>query len=352
MIAPDGSTGDVPTANVSDAVKAGFKMATAMTSPDGKLGYIPSDRAAEARAAGFAMAPTGNTANVGTKTGAFSADAGTPVNLITGEGGMAAASRQAEQDIGTQGEQMKGIPVGSAGVLPGITAHAPASIAEDKRAYDAQTAPVPSSSNPVNIPPNMRGLEKSAEQIPSVAGAAAAFVPVGGAAKVVDEALPNAQRAGAALQDVKTVAGAVPINTAKVGDAALDLYEQSQRGATLPKAVRQLVVRMTAPNAEPLTYAEAKDFQSNISALSANEKMSLNAKTARLVGQLNSTLKDALTDAADVEGKGQQFTQAMQEYHRAMQVRDFSDDAKAFAFKTALKAAGLYGVGRLLGMGQ
>lgn len=177
MIAPDGTTGDIPTTRVQDAVGAGFKMATVMTSPDGRLGYVPSERAADARKAGFKIAPVGNMSNVGTVDKPFSSDAGTPVNLITGEGGLGAAAHQAQQDLGAQGEQMKGIPVGVAGVLPGITAHAPASIAEDKRAYDAQSSPVPSSRNPVNIPQNMRGLMRVDEQIPSVAGAAAAMTP-------------------------------------------------------------------------------------------------------------------------------------------------------------------------------
>lgn len=53
MIAPDGSTGDIPTANVQAAISAGFKQATAMYSPDGKLGYIPNDRVNDAVNAGF-----------------------------------------------------------------------------------------------------------------------------------------------------------------------------------------------------------------------------------------------------------------------------------------------------------
>lgn len=53
MIAPDGTTGDIPSANVASATNAGFKPATAMTSPDGKLGYIPNERVPDAAKSGF-----------------------------------------------------------------------------------------------------------------------------------------------------------------------------------------------------------------------------------------------------------------------------------------------------------
>ena len=53
MIAPDGSTGDIPSSNINDAIKAGFKLATAVTSPDGKLGYIPVEKTPDAYKAGF-----------------------------------------------------------------------------------------------------------------------------------------------------------------------------------------------------------------------------------------------------------------------------------------------------------
>ncbi len=65
MLAPDGTSGDIPAARMQDALKAGFKVATEMTAPDGKtLGYIPFDRAADAAKAGFKLSspeanPTG-----------------------------------------------------------------------------------------------------------------------------------------------------------------------------------------------------------------------------------------------------------------------------------------------------
>lgn len=161
-------------------------------------------------------------------------------------------------------------------------------------------------------------------------------------------ALPSAAKAGKALQEIKQTAGDVPIDMSRPGNTALELYEQSQRGASLPKVVRDFVKRATAPGGEPITYAEAKDFQSNVSQLSADERMMLKPNTKRLLGQLNSDLKSSLEDAADVQGKGEQFTQAMKEYHHAMQLRDLTDTAKEALWKAVLTGAGLYGVKKIL----
>ena len=53
MLAPDGTSGDIPQANVQAALKAGFKPAIQMTAPDGTNGYIPADQLGPARNKGF-----------------------------------------------------------------------------------------------------------------------------------------------------------------------------------------------------------------------------------------------------------------------------------------------------------
>jgi len=57
MLAPDGSSGEIPMDKVDAAKSSGFKVAVQMTSPDGKNGYIPADRMHEAAASGFKMVP-------------------------------------------------------------------------------------------------------------------------------------------------------------------------------------------------------------------------------------------------------------------------------------------------------
>ncbi len=53
MLAPDGTSGEIPMDKVDAATKAGFKRAIEMTSPNGKPGYIPEDRQRDALNAGF-----------------------------------------------------------------------------------------------------------------------------------------------------------------------------------------------------------------------------------------------------------------------------------------------------------
>lgn len=156
-------------------------------------------------------------------------------------------------------------------------------------------------------------------------------------------ALPSASRAAASLQDIKASAGSVPIDMTAPGNTALDIYTQSQRGATLPSTIRKFINRAVDPNQGPMTYAEAKDFQSNVSNLSADEMGKLNPNMKRLVGQLNSDLKGSLQDAADTQGKGQQFTQAMQEYRNALRLKGLSSKAIDLAVKAAIAG----GVGAL-----
>lgn len=53
MISPDGSTGEIPTTRVGEAVKAGYKIGAKLTSPDGKTGAVPLERVHDAIKAGF-----------------------------------------------------------------------------------------------------------------------------------------------------------------------------------------------------------------------------------------------------------------------------------------------------------
>jgi hypothetical protein len=82
MIAPDGSTGDIPQERAAEAQAAGFKPAVVMTSPDGKMGYIPRERANEALKAGFKVGqPTTSVEQQGPSAYGF-----TPGNLVKNVG--------------------------------------------------------------------------------------------------------------------------------------------------------------------------------------------------------------------------------------------------------------------------
>ena len=53
MLAPDGTSGEIPVNRASDAMAAGFKPAIAMVAPTGQTGYVPPDRQQDALNAGF-----------------------------------------------------------------------------------------------------------------------------------------------------------------------------------------------------------------------------------------------------------------------------------------------------------
>src|ERR1017187_786858 len=176
---------------------------------------------------------------------------------------------------GVAGATVKGlndVARGTQGAVEGIynTIRHPIDTAKSIASLPAQAAQIPAAVHDINASPDPLGTYANAAQDTASQGAGQALTGLAADALVrspseIKGALPSASRAGAALQNVKSTAGDVPIDTAKVGDSALELYTQSQRGATLPPAVNKLDRRLVQPDSAPMTYEEAKDFQSNIS---------------------------------------------------------------------------------------
>lgn len=327
MFAPDGTAVNIPYERMHDALQAGGKMGVNMNAPDGTPVIIPADRVQDAVKAGGKIIPF-NLETQPDKEGFVSHALGYLKGMVPTEKPsmtdaiVGPASTAAKQVYGAGKQAVNSIQQGHG--LP-YSAAAGAATAVG-----------------VNVP----RMEQAAEQgdAGGVLGEAAvpAAIAAGtyGASRALN-ALPSASRAGAAFQDVKGAVGNVPIKMSKVGNTALEIYTQADRGASLPMAVRKLLNRTTKPDSPPLTYEEAKDFQSNISALSADEKMAMKPNTQRLVGQLNADLKDSLIDAADHAGKGQKLADAFTEYSNAMKLRGFSEKAIQYGLKTLLAAGGL-----------
>jgi hypothetical protein len=344
MYAPDGTLGDVPYENMTAALQAGGKMGTNMLAPDGTKGVVPADRVQDAIKAGGKVQPFDISAPAQPKEGFWPAVGsdlkalgGGLLNLTNDPTKIAANAIQSGVQTATdmQARSQEGRSPAYNALATGAEATGimnPRPMEEAANAGDVEGV-----KGHIVVP--------AAQAVSPLVGEGIARV--GG--KIAD-AIPSRADAGASLADVKATAGNVPIDITKPGNTALELYEQSQRGAQLPMAARKLVNRMTDPNAPPLTYAEAKDFQSNISSLSANEKMNLKPNTARLLGQLNADLKDSLAQAADTVGKGEQFTDAMDEYHKAMQVKGMADTGKAVITRAALGYVGLSFLKSFLGI--
>ena len=86
------------------------------------------------------------------------------------------------------------------------------------------------------------------------------------------DAIPNAERAGQAFQEVSKVAGShtVPV-TDGLSNSLMKYQQLVDSGGSRSLAVSKLLNRLTDPEKGPLTYDEARLFQSNISRLSADE---------------------------------------------------------------------------------
>lgn len=160
------------------------------------------------------------------------------------------------------------------------------------------------------------------------------------------EAVPTVAKAGAKFQSVMAAAKNVPVDVEAPGKVAMRISELAERGGSMPMAVRKLLNRVTDPKKPEMAYAEARDFASNISRLSANEFGRLTPAVQREVANLRVTLNQAVAKAAETAGKGAEYKAAMREYAQAMKVRDGVNAAlegakKALPYATAA-GAGTY----------
>lgn len=163
-------------------------------------------------------------------------------------------------------------------------------------------------------------------------------LPTASMGRAALRAIPNQRRAGQAFQAVMSKAAHVPIDVSAPGNQALRIYQLSERGGTMPKAVRDFLKRVTDPEKGPMTYEEARDFASNISRLSADEYKRLPPAMQKEVHGLRVALNGAVKKAADSVGMGDVYSGAMKEYSQASKVRGHVDDAKKAALKYAIPA--------------
>jgi hypothetical protein len=104
-------------------------------------------------------------------------------------------------------------------------------------------------------------------------------------------------------------------------------------GGPVLNAPNKLLMRSQTVN--PISYNEARDFYTNISNLSAQDKIALNGPMKSAVNKLAAAFKQDIGDTAEAAGKGKQYTQAMTQYRQASQLHD----AIGYALKTGAGAA-------------
>jgi hypothetical protein len=200
---------------------------------------------------------------------------------------------------------------------------------------------------------NVQGMEQSARQgDPGGVLGHAAAVPLTMAATegvahglpFLKNALPSKTRAGANFQTVMSAAKDVPVDTTAPGNTALQIKDFAGRGGRQPKVVTDFIRRATDPTKGPITYEEARDFASNASQLSAEEKNALKPNVRRMVGKFARDMNESNAAAAAQAGVGPQYQSAMKEYSRAMTMQDFQNMLKG----TAVNAV-KYGVPTAIG---
>jgi hypothetical protein len=139
----------------------------------------------------------------------------------------------------------------------------------------------------------------------------------GPGASAAIEAIPSRKFAAELFKDVSEHAGDVPVSLTRAGDPLLRFKEMADAGGTMPKAINRLLQRATSPGGKPLTYDEARDIYSNLSALSAEDINRLNAPMRRQMGIVTQALKDDIGDAANQAGQAAKYYAAMKDYARA-----------------------------------
>lgn len=165
---------------------------------------------------------------------------------------------------------------------------------------------------------------------------AESLLPGGPAARAGVAAVPRMARAGQKFQNVMGAARNVPVNVSKPGDVALRIMQLSERGGSMPKAVRDFLKRVTDPAKKPMTYEEGRDFASNISRLSANDYARLTPVMKREIGALRVALNNAVGEAAVKAGRGEEYFAAMREYAQAAKLKGVKDKALRYVIPGGL----------------
>lgn len=168
-------------------------------------------------------------------------------------------------------------------------------------------------------------------------------IPSGAAIK----GIPRAARAAKGFQSVMAAAGDLPVAvTDDVSKAASRIYELSENGATLPSVVRKFFLRATNPERGPLDYRTARDFMSNMGALSAEESARMSPTVRRELIALTRSLGDSVVQTAKQVGKADEYLSAMKEYRQAKKMQEAWTNVKPMIVKPAIVgASGAAGAG-------
>lgn len=144
---------------------------------------------------------------------------------------------------------------------------------------------------------------------------------LGAGLPAIADAAPSAARAGQVFDSIAKDAAQTPVNLSRSGDTLLELHDLGATGSNLPKAVRQLTNRATAPGGADILYPEARKFASRISNSSIAERLTSDPNLKRVLGGLREGFNADVGDAANAVGRGQDYEQALKEYAQAKKLQ-------------------------------
>lgn len=150
--------------------------------------------------------------------------------------------------------------------------------------------------------------------------AAEALVPLTPAIAGAWSKIPTTAKAGKLFDEVMSAAKDVPVNLTRTQPALERVAQLTDAGAPVQTAPNKLLLRSQTIN--PLSYQDARDFYSNISQLSAQDKLAMNGPMKRAVNSLRVALKDDIGDTASSVGKGPQYYKAMSQYKNALRLQN------------------------------
>lgn len=162
--------------------------------------------------------------------------------------------------------------------------------------------------------------------------------------------IPSAARAGRTLEGVKGAIGNVPVNTGPADAAATEALGQHEHGAgAIPPPIKKYIKMAggpggmrTFPGSTPMTFADMRDFASNAGRLSAKDMRAMSPSMKNYLNQFAKATSEANKTAAEAHGQGVPYTQGINEFRRAMKMRDFGRNAAKGAVKYGVPGAAAY----------
>jgi len=296
MLAPDGTSGEVPQEQVQAAIAKGFKQAVEMTSPDGKAGYIPMDRQQDALKAGFKPVtaqseapPEGLWHSLGSQLG-ITAEAAKqkldefrahPIQqLLEGITGQTAIDGLTQGLMRSGSEVKQAYQAGKQGNTAGVVQHAVTAIpivgpAMDKLA-DQQPTPKPGESYLSQVGDTLTNpgslgtlIGASAQAAPAVLGVADATVPG-------RPVIPNPAPVQAGINAMRSIPGTVSDAAAA---AKSRFYPSTQSATQQTMAARNLAKALVvSPQAAPSFIRAATDEAGTIVDYAQKNNIPINSK--------------------------------------------------------------------------